>query len=306
MTTRAQENLAGARVVRAMAVAPLRLAFHIGAQVGGRARVLQHAVQNRQVGRHVAGRGNARLHGLHGDREVPGGGRHAPNEAPRDPLDHHLDVAVGELQGLDDDGHHPHLVDVPGLGLVHLRVLLGREEDLFLGRGERLFERRDGGGAAHHEGGHHARKDHHVAERDQRQKNAGRRGGVDGGGEGRELREARHRRREFPREGGEMKAVLLRRHGGNDVLEVGLLPDPVPGPGEVLVRVYAAGINPPDWHLPEGLKVMPAEMRPPLAFPLTPGTDSSGVVQTVAADVAEFAVGDEVFGMLRPSSRRVS
>lgn len=63
--------------------------------------------------------------------------------------------------------------------------------------------------------------------------------------------------------------------------------------------MYAAVINPPDWYLREGLKVMPADMRPALEFPLIPGTDMSGVVQAVAPDVLGFAVGDEVFGMLR-------
>jgi NADPH:quinone reductase-like Zn-dependent oxidoreductase len=77
------------------------------------------------------------------------------------------------------------------------------------------------------------------------------------------------------------------------------VPVPEIGPGEVLVRVHAAGINPPDWYLREGMKVMPAEMRPALEFPLIPGTDMSGVVREVAPDVLGFAVGDEVFGMLR-------
>ena len=96
-----------------------------------------------------------------------------------------------------------------------------------------------------------------------------------------------------------MKAIQFHEAGGPEVLRYEEVPVPEIGPGEVLVRVHAAGINPPDWYLREGLEVMPPEMRPALTFPLTPGTDVSGVVEAVAPDVREFAVGDEVFGMLR-------
>ncbi|SEG93039.1 NADPH:quinone reductase [Actinacidiphila yanglinensis] len=96
-----------------------------------------------------------------------------------------------------------------------------------------------------------------------------------------------------------MKAIQFHAAGGPEVLRYEEVPLPGIGPGEVLVQVHAAGINPPDWYLREGMKVMPAEMRPALEFPLTPGTDLSGVVRAVAPDVRGFAVGDEVFGMLR-------
>ncbi|MFF5139349.1 NADP-dependent oxidoreductase [Streptomyces sp. NPDC013157] len=96
-----------------------------------------------------------------------------------------------------------------------------------------------------------------------------------------------------------MKAIQFHEAGGPEVLRYDEVPVPEIGPGEVLVRVHAVGINPPDWYLREGMKVMPAEMRPALEFPLIPGTDMSGVVQAVAPDVLGFTVGDEVFGMLR-------
>ncbi|MDN3026062.1 NADP-dependent oxidoreductase [Streptomyces sp. S.PB5] len=96
-----------------------------------------------------------------------------------------------------------------------------------------------------------------------------------------------------------MKAIQFHEAGGPEVLRYEEVPHPGIGPGEVLVQVHAVGVNPPDWYLREGMKVMPPEMRPALEFPLTPGTDMSGVVQAVAPDVREFAVGDEVFGMLR-------
>ncbi|GAA2878181.1 NADPH:quinone reductase [Actinoplanes cyaneus] len=96
-----------------------------------------------------------------------------------------------------------------------------------------------------------------------------------------------------------MKAIQIHEAGGPEVLRYDEVPVPEIGPGEVLVKVHAVGINPPDWYLREGLKVMPAEMRPALEFPLIPGTDMSGVVEAVAPDVQGFTAGDEVFGMLR-------
>ncbi|MDQ0790454.1 NADPH:quinone reductase-like Zn-dependent oxidoreductase [Streptomyces sp. B3I7] len=96
-----------------------------------------------------------------------------------------------------------------------------------------------------------------------------------------------------------MKAIQFHEAGGPEVLRYEEVPVPAIGPGEVLVRVRAVGINPPDWYLREGMKVMPPELRPVLEFPLIPGTDMSGVVEAVAPDVTGFAVGDEVHGMLR-------
>jgi NADPH:quinone reductase-like Zn-dependent oxidoreductase len=96
-----------------------------------------------------------------------------------------------------------------------------------------------------------------------------------------------------------MKAIRLHEFGGPDVLRHDEVSVPAPKAGEVLVRVHAVGVNPPDWYLRDGLTVMPAEIRPKIELPVTPGTDVSGVVEAVAPDVDGFAVGDEVFGMLR-------
>jgi NADPH:quinone reductase-like Zn-dependent oxidoreductase len=96
-----------------------------------------------------------------------------------------------------------------------------------------------------------------------------------------------------------MKAVRLHEFGGPEVLRYEDVPVPHPEPGEVLVRVHAVGVNPPDWYLRDGMTVMPPEMRPELPLPLIPGTDVSGSVVAVAADVTGFAIGDEVYGMLR-------
>lgn len=73
----------------------------------------------------------------------------------------------------------------------------------------------------------------------------------------------------------------------------------MPGPGEVLVRVHAVGVNPPDRYAREGMPDIPPEIRPQFHLPLIPGTDVSGVVEAVAADVNGFVVGDEVIGLLR-------
>ncbi|MFE7169882.1 NADP-dependent oxidoreductase [Streptomyces sp. NPDC057616] len=96
-----------------------------------------------------------------------------------------------------------------------------------------------------------------------------------------------------------MGAVRLHEHGGPEVLQYDVVPIPEPGPGEVLVRVRAVGINPPDWYLRGGMTTMPGETEPTVSLPVIPGTDVSGVVEAVAADVDSLSVGDEVFGLLR-------
>ncbi|WP_368862273.1 NADP-dependent oxidoreductase [Catenulispora pinistramenti] len=96
-----------------------------------------------------------------------------------------------------------------------------------------------------------------------------------------------------------MKAVMLREFGGPDVLRYEDVPRPGLRPGEVLVRVHAAGINPPDWYVRDGMSAIPEHLRPPMQLPAILGTDVSGVVEEVVDDVTGFAVGDEVYGMLR-------
>ncbi|MFE4214656.1 NADP-dependent oxidoreductase [Streptomyces sp. NPDC056844] len=96
-----------------------------------------------------------------------------------------------------------------------------------------------------------------------------------------------------------MRAIRLHEHGGPEVLRQDEVPIPAPGPGEVLVRVHAAGVNPPDWYLRDGMSNLPPETRPKFSLPVIPGTDVSGLVEAVAPDVDGFAVGDEVFGLLR-------
>ncbi|WP_137936379.1 NADP-dependent oxidoreductase [Chitinivorax sp. B] len=96
-----------------------------------------------------------------------------------------------------------------------------------------------------------------------------------------------------------MKAVRLHEFGGPDVLRYEDAPMPELKSGEVLVRVHAVGINPPDWYLRDGYKMLPPEWQPKVNFPVTLGTDVSGVVVSVANDVSRFSVGDEVYAMVR-------
>lgn len=96
-----------------------------------------------------------------------------------------------------------------------------------------------------------------------------------------------------------MKAIRQHEFGGPDVLRYEDAPRPVLQAGEVLVRVHAIGLNPPDWYLRDGMKILPPEWRPTVQFPLILGTDISGVVAEVAPDVQGFAAGDEVYSMVR-------
>jgi NADPH:quinone reductase-like Zn-dependent oxidoreductase len=96
-----------------------------------------------------------------------------------------------------------------------------------------------------------------------------------------------------------MKAVRQHKFGGPEVLVYEDAPMPEVKADEVLVRVHAVGINPPDWYLRDGYKALPPEWQPKLSFPLILGTDVSGVVEAIGPDVTDLAVGDAVFGMVR-------
>lgn len=98
---------------------------------------------------------------------------------------------------------------------------------------------------------------------------------------------------------GTMKAVRLHEFGDPKVLRYEDAPIPRVKAGEVLVRVHAVGLNPPDWYLRDGYKMLPPEWQPLVSFPLILGTDISGVVAEVPDDVDAFSVGDEVYAMVR-------
>lgn len=96
-----------------------------------------------------------------------------------------------------------------------------------------------------------------------------------------------------------MKAIRQHEFGGPEVLRFEDAPVPELAPGEVLVRVHAVGLNPPDWYLRDGYKMLPPAWQPQVAFPLILGTDISGIVEAVSDDVTTFTPGDAVYAMVR-------
>jgi NADPH:quinone reductase-like Zn-dependent oxidoreductase len=89
-----------------------------------------------------------------------------------------------------------------------------------------------------------------------------------------------------------MRAVRFDHYGGIDVLDVVDVPVPVPGSGELLVRVKDAGINPGEAKIREGM----LHERWPSTFPSGQGSDLAGIVEQVGEGVDTCAVGDEVIG----------
>lgn len=88
-----------------------------------------------------------------------------------------------------------------------------------------------------------------------------------------------------------MKAAYVERQGGPEEFIYGDLPDPAPGPGEVVVDIHAASVNAADWKMRNGSYTKVTE------FPFIPGRDFSGYV-AAAGDGADLAVGDPVWGGL--------
>lgn len=86
-----------------------------------------------------------------------------------------------------------------------------------------------------------------------------------------------------------MKAIRVHRFGPPEVLQPDEVPDPTPGPGEVVVRVHAVGVNPVDTYIRSG------QYRPDLPLPYIPGIDAAGVVKAVGPGVAHRAVGERVY-----------
>lgn len=95
-----------------------------------------------------------------------------------------------------------------------------------------------------------------------------------------------------------MKAIVYHEHGSADVLKLEDVPKPVPKDNEVLIKVYAASINPLDWRLMRGEpKVIRLVARPSKQGGARPGVDVAGVVESSGQKVKEFKPGDEVFGV---------
>jgi NADPH2:quinone reductase len=91
-----------------------------------------------------------------------------------------------------------------------------------------------------------------------------------------------------------MRAIQAREAGGPDVLELVELPDPVPGPGEVVARATAAGVNFIDTYRRSGVYAVP--------FPHVPGDEGAGVITAVGDGVSEAAVGDHIAWVDAPAA----
>jgi NADPH2:quinone reductase len=86
-----------------------------------------------------------------------------------------------------------------------------------------------------------------------------------------------------------MKAILVREFGGPEVLKLEEVPTPKPAAGQVLVRIYAAGVNPYDTYMRAGTYAI----KPPL--PYTPGSDAAGVIEAAGDGVKKVKPGDRVY-----------
>jgi len=99
----------------------------------------------------------------------------------------------------------------------------------------------------------------------------------------------------MPQAESDMRAIVIDAFGGPEVLRQAELAKPLPGPGQVLVRVGCAGVNPADWKVREGWLASFFECR----FPFVLGFDLAGVVETVGPGVDGLRPGDRVFGTSR-------
>ncbi|MET9082806.1 NADP-dependent oxidoreductase [Streptomyces sp. NPDC004237] len=89
------------------------------------------------------------------------------------------------------------------------------------------------------------------------------------------------------------KAYVYTRHGGPETEAFAEVDRPSPGPGELLIAVRAAGVNPVDWKLRNGFR-RPGEGE--ARFPVVLGSEAAGVVEATGEGVTGFTAGDEVFG----------
>jgi NADPH:quinone reductase-like Zn-dependent oxidoreductase len=97
-----------------------------------------------------------------------------------------------------------------------------------------------------------------------------------------------------------MKAVVINKYGGNEVLDIRDVPRPVPGPDDVVIKVHSASVNPVDWKIRSGMtKVLTG-----FTFPKILGSECSGVVGETGRNVKILREGDHVIGF--PGIRRLA
>ena len=86
-----------------------------------------------------------------------------------------------------------------------------------------------------------------------------------------------------------MQAIRVHQFGGPEVMKLEDVPDPKPGPGQVLVRLHAAGVNPVDAYVRAGTYTISATL------PFIPGSDGAGVIEAVGEGVKQWKTGDRVY-----------
>jgi NADPH:quinone reductase-like Zn-dependent oxidoreductase len=91
-----------------------------------------------------------------------------------------------------------------------------------------------------------------------------------------------------------MKAVRIHAFGGPEVLQLEDVARPTPAADEILIKVYASGVNPVDWVVREGGN---DALRSFLTLPMTIGWDAAGIVEEVGSEVTTFQKGDLVYGI---------
>src|SRR5215471_12095800 len=86
-----------------------------------------------------------------------------------------------------------------------------------------------------------------------------------------------------------MKAIRVHKFGGPEVMQIEEVPTPKPAPGQALVKIHAAGVNPADTYARAGnYAILPQ-------LPYTPGTDGAGVVESVGEGVNKVQAGERVY-----------
>lgn len=91
-----------------------------------------------------------------------------------------------------------------------------------------------------------------------------------------------------------MKAIRIKEFGGPEVMKLEDVDLTAPAADEILIKVYASGVNPTDWGIRQGGNDF---LRPLLKLPMTLGWDAAGIVEQTGTDVTTFKKGDAVFGV---------
>ncbi|HEY3344721.1 MAG TPA: NADP-dependent oxidoreductase [Anaerolineaceae bacterium] len=94
-----------------------------------------------------------------------------------------------------------------------------------------------------------------------------------------------------------MQAISVHDYGGPEVLVLEQVPRPQPQPGQVLIHVFAVGVNPADWKFRSGFM----KQYMPLSFPWIPGLEGAGTVEAIGEGVTNFQLGQAVYGAFTSS-----